>query len=334
VLGHSALRAALAWMRDVGRLDRASDVVEALERADVADVVVADLALLERHGLHTIVGALRAAASSPEVVVAADEAEPAAVQAALTAGARSFLLLSADVRQAQAVVAGALDGRGEPAARAIRPLLDRHAVMVGAARARERAFVESLAAAIESKDAVTGAHLRNVTELAVTVARCVEPALARDPDFVLGCLLHDVGKIAVPASILRKPGPLSDAEWTVMRRHPATGAEVVGPLRCSRTAVDVVRHHHERWDGSGYPDGLAGERIPLAARIFSVCDALEAMTAARPYRPALSLRDALTRVEQAAGAQFDPGVVTALGRGLQDGSIALERALELDVTAA
>jgi HD-GYP domain-containing protein (c-di-GMP phosphodiesterase class II) len=119
-----------------------------------------------------------------------------------------------------------------------------------------------------------------------------------------------------------------------MRRHPTTGVRVVDPLGCSQTVVDVVRHHHERWDGRGYPYGLAGERIPLAARIFSVCDALEAMTAARPYHQALPVDAALERVQEAAGGQFDPGIVAALGRGLQDGAIALERALELDVAAA
>jgi HD-GYP domain-containing protein (c-di-GMP phosphodiesterase class II) len=146
--------------------------------------------------------------------------------------------------------------------------------------------------------------------------------------------LHDVGKIAVPTEILGKEGPLSEQEWDVMRRHPVTGARVVEPIAGSPTVVDVVRHHHERWDGRGYPDGLAGEAIPLAARIFSVCDALEAMTAARPYREAMSAEVALGRVQEASGAQFDPAVVTSLDRGLRDGEIRLERTLELDATAA
>jgi ribonuclease P protein subunit RPR2 len=334
VLGHTGLRAALAWTRDVGRLDRAADLREALERAQGADVVVADLRLLCDGDLAANVAALRAAGPSPEVVVAADDAEPEAVHAALTAGARSFLVLSGDVRQAQATVEAALDGRGPAAAEALRALLDRHAVMLGTERERERAFVESLATAVEVKDAVTSAHLRSVTHLALTVAAHVEPGLAADEDFLVGCLLHDVGKIAVPAAILRKPGPLTGEEWDLMRRHPATGARVVGPLGCSQTVVDVVRHHHERWDGTGYPDGLAGDRIPLTARIFSVCDALEAMTAARPYREALPVDRALERVHEAAGDQFDPGVVAALDRGLQNGAIALERALELDAAAA
>ena len=334
VLGHSALRAALAWTRDVGRLDRARGLDEALARAQSADVVVADLELLRLGGIEESIAALRGAAPHPEVVVAADDADPEAVHAVLMAGARSFLVLGTDVRQAQATISAALDGRGMLALEAVRPLLDRHAVMLGAARARNRAFVESLAAAIEAKDAVTSAHLRNVTQLAIAVAAHVQPSLGGDGDFVVGCLLHDVGKIAVPASILGKAGPLSEAEWDVMRRHPVTGAHVVEPLGCSTTVVDVVRHHHERWDGSGYPDGLAGERIPLAARIFSVCDALEAMTAARPYREALTVDEALGRVQAGSGAQFDPGVVAALDRGLRSGAIVLEHALELDATAA
>jgi putative nucleotidyltransferase with HDIG domain len=332
--GHAGLRTALAWTRDVGRLDRAGDLQEALRRAAAADVVVADLELLCSGDLEANVTALRAAAARPEVVVAADDPEPETVQAALLAGARSLLVLSGDVRQVQATVEAALDGRGPLAVEALRPLLDRHAVMLGPDRSRERAFVESLAAAIAVKDAVTSAHLRNVTQLALAVAAHVEPRLGADEGFVVGCLLHDVGKIAVPVAILRKRGPLTPSEWDVMRGHPATGARVLGPLRRLPTVVDVVRHHHERWDGTGYPDRLAGEAIPPAARIFSVCDALEAMTAARPYRDAVPVAAALERLDEGSGTQFDPGVVGALRHGIDEGAIALERALELDAAAA
>jgi putative nucleotidyltransferase with HDIG domain len=334
VLGHTALRVALAWTREVSRVDHARDLAETLERASAADLVVADVELLRRDGLDEAVRALRATAASPEVVVAARDTDPEDLRVALMAGARSFLVLGADVGRARAAISEALAGRSVPAAQRLRRLLDRHDVMLGATRARERCFVERLAAAVEAKDAGTAAHLRNVTELALTLAAHVEPALSHDEDFVVGCLLHDVGKIAVPAQILLKRGRLSAEEWQVMRRHPALGAQLVGPIGRSPTLLDVVRHHHERWDGHGYPDGLAGEAIPLAARVFSVCDALEAMTAARPYRAALPLEVALERVQAAAGAQFDPAVVDALDRGLRDGEIQLDRALELDAAAA
>ena len=216
---------------------------------------------------------------------------------------------------------------------AVAPLLDQHEALCGRERARDRAIVERLAAAVEAKDAVTSAHLRNVTRLAVALAAAIDPDVAADEEFVVGCLLHDVGKLGVPERILSKPGPLTEAEWDVMRRHPETGARVVGPLGLSETVVDVVRHHHERWDGGGYPDGLAGEEIPLAARIFSVCDALEAMTAERPYRAALPVAEAVERIVAEAGAQFDPRVVDGLAEGLARDAIPVGAVLEPDVLA-
>jgi HD-GYP domain-containing protein (c-di-GMP phosphodiesterase class II) len=118
-----------------------------------------------------------------------------------------------------------------------------------------------------------------------------------------------------------------------MRRHPQTGARVVRPLGLSSTVIDIVLYHHERWDGRGYPEGLQGEQIPLVARIFSVCDALEAMTATRPYRSALSSTVALERVRRAAGEQFDPDIVGALARAIAAGTIDLEDRPEDDEMA-
>src|SRR6201999_4252779 len=131
----------------------------------------------------------------------------------------------------------------------------------------------------------------------------------------------DVGKIGVPETILTKPAPLNEDEWIVMRAHPETGARVIEPLALSGIVHDVVLHHHERWDGAGYPDGLSGEEIPLCARIFSVCDALDAMTSNRPYRRAMPEADALARVRAESGRQFDPAVVDALRRGVARGAV-------------
>jgi len=186
------------------------------------------------------------------------------------------------------------------------------------------AVIESLAAALEAKDSVTSLHLRRASRLAVRLAERVDPALARSEDFRFGCLLHDVGKVGVPARILSKPGALTADEWVVVRRHPQAGARVVRPLGLSATVLDVVLAHHERWDGTGYPDGLAGGEIPLAARIFAVCDALEAMTAQRPYRRALSAEEAFARVRAEAGRQFDPEIVAALEDAVDAGEIDLD----------
>ena len=128
-----------------------------------------------------------------------------------------------------------------------------------------------------------------------------------------------------------KPGALTADEWEVMRRHPATGARVVRPLGLSPVVTDIVLYHHERWDGRGYPEGLSAEEIPLSARIFSVCDALEAMTASRPYRGPVPASVAFERVRLESGQQFDPQVVEALTRGVETGEVELDAAGGLDV---
>jgi putative nucleotidyltransferase with HDIG domain len=210
----------------------------------------------------------------------------------------------------------------------VRPALNRYADLLEEMRQRDRAVIESLAMAVEAKDTVTSRHLRAVSRLAVSLATLVEPSLAVSEDYRFGCLLHDVGKIGVPERILAKPGPLTPAEWVVMRTHPRVGADVIRPLGLSPVVEHIVLHHHERWDGSGYPEGLADADIPLEARIFSVCDALEAMTAQRPYRGPLAPEVAYGRVRDASGRQFDPEIVEALEDGVRDGTMNLARELE------
>ena len=126
-----------------------------------------------------------------------------------------------------------------------------------------------------------------------------------------GALFHDIGRIGVSDLILNKPGPLDDAEWEVMKRHPVIGAQILAPLAFFEASTPFVRHEHEHWDGSGYPDGLKGEQIPLGARVILMCDAYHAMTSDRPYRAALDREEALRRLREGAGRQFDPAVVDA-----------------------
>jgi putative nucleotidyltransferase with HDIG domain len=166
---------------------------------------------------------------------------------------------------------------------------------------------------IEADDAYTGQHTQDVVELTVAVADAlgVDAETRRAAEF--GALLHDVGKVAIPNEIINKPGPLNDEEWAIMKTHTVEGQrmlERVGGL-LARVGV-VVRASHERYDGGGYPDGLAGEDIPLAARIVSACDAFNAMTTDRSYRKALSLEVAVAELRNNAGTQFDPDVVDAL----------------------
>ena len=249
----------------------------------------------------------------------------------LDAGAVSIVQTSIGDDPLRATLCAAADGRGLIDVDVVRPVIDLYATMHAESRRRNRAVIESLAAAVEAKDTVTSRHLRAVSRLATQLAKEVEPAFCDGDDFLFGCLLHDVGKIGVPERILMKPGALTDEEWEVMRRHPQTGARVVRPLGLAPVVTDVVLYHHERWDGRGYPDGLAADEIPLAARIFSVCDALEAMTATRPYRGPLPVSVAFERVKIESGQQFDPDVIAALIDGVTSGAIDLEDTGELDV---
>jgi len=168
----------------------------------------------------------------------------------------------------------------------------------------------SLARAVDSRDAYTGSHSERVANLAAEIAaRLGLPAEEIELTRLAGSL-HDLGKLAIPEEILRKPAALSDAERLVLERHPQIGYRMLESLGVDPIAYWVL-HHHERWDGSGYPDGLAGERIPLGARIIFVSDAFDAMTSDRLYRESLSFDDAVAEVERCAGSQFDPEVVNA-----------------------
>ena len=174
------------------------------------------------------------------------------------------------------------------------------------------AGVEALAAAIDMRDGYTSEHSAEVVELARRVGRGLSLEPAALVELECAARLHDVGKIGVPDEILRKPGPLDESEWKTIRRHPERGAEVLARIPGLEAVATIVRFHHERWDGGGYPDGLAGDSIPLASRVISACDAFRAMTSDRPYRRAMQRELALEELEEHAGSQFDPYVVDAL----------------------
>jgi PAS domain S-box-containing protein len=183
------------------------------------------------------------------------------------------------------------------------------------ARELERSYfhtVRALAAAVEAKDGYTGAHIQRVHAIGLLLAREVAPDQAADPQLAYGFLLHDIGKLSVPDAVLKKPGPLTDSEWTLMRRHPEAGAKILDAIPFLDRAVDVVLHHHERWDGRGYPAGLEQEGIPLWARIFSVADTVDAITSNRPYRRGRPLEQAIDEIVSRAGSQFDPDCARAL----------------------
>jgi HD-GYP domain-containing protein (c-di-GMP phosphodiesterase class II) len=173
------------------------------------------------------------------------------------------------------------------------------------------ATVRALSNAVEARDAYTGKHAERVAAYGLEIARKFPEELILTPELEFGFLLHDVGKVAIPDAILYKPGALDEHERTLMSRHPVIGSEIVQGIEFLAEAADVVRSHHERWDGTGYPDHLAGTDIPLAARVFAVADVLDALTTDRPYRPACSLRYARAMITADSGTHFDPRVVDA-----------------------
>jgi ribonuclease P protein subunit RPR2 len=190
--------------------------------------------------------------------------------------------------------------------------------------------VTALASALETKDIGTRAHSQRVQRYAVELARVMGSPLASSAAAEYGFLLHDVGKIGIPDNVLRKPGPLDDDERALMQTHTVIGEQMLSGIPFLQGAgMQIVRSHHERWDGAGYPDGLVAQEIPLGARIFAVADTLDAMTNDRPYRPAGSWEEARAEIVAQSGRQFDPHVVEAF----RDGEESL-RAVTLEFVAA
>jgi HD-GYP domain-containing protein (c-di-GMP phosphodiesterase class II) len=174
------------------------------------------------------------------------------------------------------------------------------------------AIARTLALATGLREGTPASHPERVAELATLTAERMALPVGVVLRCRLGGWLHDVGKAAIPDRILNKPAPLDEAEWSVMRTHTVAGEQVVRQLAAVREAAAAVRHHHERWDGSGYPDGLAGVAIPIEARIVAAADAYMAMTSDRVYAPARTPQQAVAELRRSAGSHLDPGVVAAL----------------------
>ena len=189
---------------------------------------------------------------------------------------------------------------------------------LGAALAEtERTYdttLQALSNALDVRDSETEGHSRRVVEYMELIIAELSISPENLSTLRRGALLHDIGKIGVPDNVLRKPAALSDAEWVVMKRHPEHGARIISQIPFLHDVSRMVRHHHERWDGMGYPDGIAAEAIPLGARIFAVADSFDAMTSDRPYRRAMLVKDARVEVARCRGTQFDPNIVDAFVR--------------------
>jgi putative two-component system response regulator len=179
-------------------------------------------------------------------------------------------------------------------------------------RRQLRGRLRDLLAQLDRHEGCVPGHSASVCDLAVTVAREVGVAEDELAVIALGALMHDIGKVFIDGRVLAKPAPLSDGQWDMIRLHPALGEALLAPTLMDVSVLAVVRWHHERWDGAGYPDGLGGEATPLAARIVATADAYTAMREPRTYRPALDEDDALDELDQKCWTQFDGTCVRAL----------------------
>jgi response regulator RpfG family c-di-GMP phosphodiesterase len=311
-------------------VDEAPDAIAARERIAAArpDAVVLDVRMPGTDGvaLCAQLKSSRATRDVPVVLLTGDDLATDAV--AQEVGADALVLKPFSPLELLAVVervSAGLHATPYRASRAKRPdeqlLLYardlRHMLELerGQRRLLEAAYhetVSALAGALESKDSSTGEHSQRVHRYALELAQEAAPELVEDESVVYGFILHDVGKIGIPDKILKKPGPLTEPERRVMETHTVLGEQLLSGVSFLQGAgLGVVRWHHERWDGCGYPDGLAREEIPAAARVFAVADALDAMTSDRPYRKAMSWAAAGRELLAQAGKQFDPAVVDA-----------------------
>jgi response regulator RpfG family c-di-GMP phosphodiesterase len=311
-------------------VDEASNAVEAQERIAAArpDAIVMDAVMPGLDG-NALCALLKTAPRTRDIPIVLLTGSDVATEAtAREVGADALLLKPFSPLELLAVVERVAAGLHATPFRAIgkrRPdeqlLLYardlRHLLEVerGQRRLLENAYhetVTALASALESKDHGTGEHSQRVHHYAIELAKVAAPDVVEDESVGYGFMLHDVGKIGIPDRILQKAGPLTSTERRLMETHTVLGEQLLRGVSFLRgSGLEVVRSHHERWDGRGYPDGCSGPEIPAAARIFAVADALDAMTSDRPYRRAMSWAAAGRELEQQSGRQFDPAVVDA-----------------------
>ena len=186
---------------------------------------------------------------------------------------------------------------------------------------RTENVIFAIARTVEARDAYTDAHLWRMAEYSRRMADALGASPEQSRYAWYGGLLHDIGKIGIDDHVLKKPGALTEAEFAEVKRHPDVGANIVSSLRFAPVVAPIIRGHHERWDGRGYPQGLSGEDIPFAARIVAVADAWDAMTTDRPYRPALPHEEAVRRLQRGSGEQWDPTMVDTFLSLLERGGL-------------
>lgn len=293
------------------------DVIVIVTKPD-ADDPAAPLRMVRKIGLHR------------GTVVIADGKDQRTAAEALALGIGGYVVRGSDAsRLANAITEVAERGvvYAEPAADVLHHQLQTTDAFAPSGEMNAMNAARALASALELKDTYTGGHAERVASLAMRLARTamMDGALP-DESLEAAFLLHDVGKIGIPETILTKPGGLTDTERRVLQTHPILGERIVAPLGFPRVVADVIRYHHERWDGRGYPDGLEAEEIPPAARLFAIADAIDAMTSLRPYRRPLPFEHAIQEVLDNAGRQFDPDLCRLVSQVFLEGPAELKPA--------
>jgi putative two-component system response regulator len=288
----------------------------ALQLLDDVTVVVSDIVMPGLTGIE-LLDRVRAARPSMPVVLVTGAGTYENLSEAVARGADGFVMKPFSHAELQRAVAAAI----ERARRAEQDL-------------RERLLVPTLAAAlgnaIETRDSGMEGHCERLSALAIRLGECLRLPREDLEQIRLGAVLHDIGKIGIPDSVLLKAGPLAPDELAHMRTHTVIGDRLLAPLELLAGVRPIVRHHHERWDGQGYPDGLAGEEIPLAARIVALADSIEAMSAHRVYRSALGREAIVCELDAGRGKQWDPALVDLARQLIGSGTLSFdENGLEL-----
>jgi response regulator RpfG family c-di-GMP phosphodiesterase len=287
-------------------------------------LVILDLCLPDMDGLEVLNEIKRINGSLPVIMITGLETHRTAIEVeAMKLGAEHCIAKPINLYYVRTIVASVFSVK-KPGEEASADALSEDSIA--------RNYIASLKAltkALEARDPLMHEHSKKVSEYAVLIAR--ELGLSSDEQDIIGetALLHDIGKIGITDFILKKPHRLNSREWTEIKKHPQIGEGfLLGPLQVVHVDQSMVRHHHERYDGKGYPDHLKGERIPLYARILCVADSYEAMISERPYRHALTPIEALTELQRCSGTQFDPGIIKIFAEVLRKKHLCEKQAKE------
>jgi putative nucleotidyltransferase with HDIG domain len=295
------------------RCDVAANGLEALEkfyRVRDYDVVLLDLHMPKLNGIETL-KKLKAYSPDLSIIMVSASRDIENVRAALKEGAYDYVFKPFNVTDVDTVIRRAIERSNlVKANKDYQKNLEKK--VIEQTEELVRAYsgtLEAMILALDLREHETGYHSYRVTEYAINLGKHMKLSDGELSIIAKGALLHDIGKIGVPDNILLKPDKLTDEEWDLMRKHAEFGYELLKKIDFLEESARIVHTHHERYDGQGYPAGLSGEEIPLGARIFSVVDALDAMTSRRTYRKAIPFEDAVEKIAEASGTQFDPEVI-------------------------